>query len=93
MHVGVVNFRIKLFGISSLKEKRSLVKRLINDIRSKFNVSVSEVGMCDSKGWAEIGVAVVNSAKEVVDSTIEQISNILESTHGVEIVEFEREGW
>lgn len=93
MHVGVVNFRIKLFGISSLKEKRSLVKRLINDIRSKFNVSVSEVGMCDSKGWAEIGVAVVNSAKEVVDSTIEQISNILESTYGVEIVEFEKEGW
>lgn len=93
MHVGVVNFRIKLFGISSLKEKRSLVKRLINDIRSKFNVSVSEVGMCDSKGWAEIGVAVVNSAKEIVDSTIEQISNILESTYGVEIVEFEREGW
>lgn len=93
MHVGVVNFRIKLFGINSLKEKRSLVKRLINDIRSKFNVSVSEVGMCDSKGWAEIGVAVVNSAKEVVDSTIEQISNILESTYGVEIVEFEKEGW
>lgn len=93
MHVGVVNFRIKLFGISSLKEKRSLVKRLINDIRSKFNVSVSEVGMCDSKGWAEIGVAVVNSAKEVVDGTIEQISNILESTYGVEIVEFEKEGW
>lgn len=93
MHVGVVNFRIKLFGISSLKEKRSLVKRLINDIRSKFNVSVSEVGMCDSKGWAEIGVAVVNSAKEVVDGTIEQISNILESTYGVEIVAFEKEGW
>lgn len=93
MHVGVASFKIKLFGINSLKEKRSLVKRLINDIRNKFNVSVSEVGMCDSKGWAEIGVAVVNSAKEVVESTIEQISNILESTYGVEVVELEREGW
>jgi uncharacterized protein YlxP (DUF503 family) len=49
--------------------------------------------MCDSKGWAEIGIAVVNSAKEVVDSTVEQISNVLESTYGVEVVELEREGW
>lgn len=93
MHVAVVSFKVKLFGISSLKEKRSLIKRLINDLRSKFNVSVSEVGLCDSKGWAEIGIAVVNSAKEVVDSTVEQISSVLESTYGMEIVECEREGW
>ncbi|WP_448523599.1 DUF503 domain-containing protein [Pseudothermotoga sp.] len=93
MHVAVVSFKIRLFGINSLKEKRSLIKRLITELRSKYNVSVSEVGMCDSKGWAEIGIAVVNSAKELVDSTVEQISNVLESTYGVEVVEFEREGW
>ncbi|HBT38622.1 MAG: Uncharacterized protein XD58_0120 [Thermotoga sp. 50_1627] len=93
MHVAVVSFKIKLFGISSLKEKRSLIKRLMNELRSKYNVSVSEVGMCNSKGWAEIGIAVVNSAKEVVDSTVEQISNVLESTYGLQIVDLEREGW
>ncbi|KAF2958770.1 hypothetical protein AS159_03595 [Thermotoga sp. Ku-13t] len=93
MHVAVVSFKLRLFGVSSLKEKRSLIKKLINELRSKYNISISEVGMCDSKGWAEIGIAVVNSAKEVVDNTVEQISNALESTYGLEIVEFEREGW
>lgn len=93
MHVAVVSFKLRLFGISSLKEKRSLIKRLINELRSKYNISISEVGMCDSKSWAEIGIAVVNPAKEVVDNTVEQISNALESTYGLEIVEFEREGW
>lgn len=93
MHVAVVSFKLRLFGINSLKEKRSLIKKLINELRTKYNISISEVGMCDSKGWAEIGIAVVNSAKEVIDSTVEQISNALESTYGLEIVEFEREGW
>ncbi|MEJ5229644.1 MAG: DUF503 domain-containing protein [Pseudothermotoga sp.] len=93
MHVAVLSYRIRLFGINSLKEKRSLVKSLINEIRTKYNVSVCELDLNDSKNWAEIGVAVISSAQEIVDRVAEGVTSIIENTDGVQIAEIEREGW
>ncbi|MGJ8454768.1 DUF503 domain-containing protein [Pseudothermotoga sp. U03pept] len=93
MHVAVLSYTIRLFGINSLKEKRSLIKGLINEIRTKFNVSICELDLNDSKNWAQIGVAVISSAQDVVDRVVEGITSIIENTDGVQIAEIEREGW
>lgn len=93
MHVAVLNYRLRLFGITNLKEKRSLLKKLINEIRTKFNVSICETGKNDSKTWSELGVAIVSSAKDVLDSMIEDITTLIENTQGLEVVEIERESW
>ncbi len=93
MHVAVLNYKLRLFGISSLKEKRSLLKKLINEIRTKFNASVCETGYNDSKTWSELGVAIVSPAQNVLDAVIEDLTALIENTHGLEIVEVEKEGW
>ncbi|AEH50664.1 DUF503 domain-containing protein [Pseudothermotoga thermarum] len=93
MHAAIVNYKIRLFGIKTLKEKRSLMKHLINELRSKFNVSVSEVGLCDSTNWAEIGVAVVSSSQEVVENTIQNVTLLIENSDGIEVEEIDRESW
>ncbi len=93
MHVGIVSYKIRLFGIKSLKEKRTLIKRLLNELRTKFNISISEVGFCDSTNWAEIGVAVVSSSHEIIESTVENITSLIENTVGIEVEEIDRESW
>lgn len=93
MHVAILNYKLRLFGISSLKEKRSLLKRLISDIRTRFNVSICEAGYTDSKTWSELGLAIVSSAKDVLDSVVEDITTLFENTQGLEVVEVQREGW
>jgi len=42
MSVGVVSLRVRLFGVRSLKEKRGILKRLMNDLRKKYNISISD---------------------------------------------------
>jgi len=49
MVVGYGTVIIKLFGITSLKEKRSIVKRLTNELKKRFEVSAIECGKQDSK--------------------------------------------
>ncbi len=93
MHVAVISYTIRLFGINSLKEKRSLVKGLINEIRTKFNVSICELDLNDSKNWTQIGIAVISSAQDVVDRVVEGVTSIIENTDAVQIAEIEREGW
>lgn len=93
MHVAVLSYRLRLFGISSLKEKRSLLKKIISEIRTKFNVSICEAGYTDSKTWSELGIAVVSSAKDILDSVVENITTLIENTQGLEVVEIQRESW
>ncbi len=43
MHVGIVEFEFRLHGCRSLKEKRQVLRSLIDDLRHHFNASVAEV--------------------------------------------------
>ena len=61
MLVGTLTIQINLHGIGSLKDKRKIVKSLIGRLQSRFNFSVSEVGACESKLMAVIGIAFVSS--------------------------------
>jgi uncharacterized protein len=50
-----------LFGCSSLKEKRSLIKPLMERLHRQFNVSVAEADFQDIHQDALIAIGVVNN--------------------------------
>ena len=93
MNVGLVSMRIRLFGVGSLKEKRSVVKNLTNYIRKKYNVSVSEIGYQDSKDFLELGLAMVSSDRDLIHRVFESIADYIELRGGLEIEEMEKELW
>ena len=75
MWVGTIEFDLLLGDVHSLKEKRSLVRPLIADVKRKFGVSIAEVDHLDLHRRAGIGVAVVAADRgHVVDllDTIER---------------------
>jgi uncharacterized protein len=59
MWVGAIEFDLLLGDVHSLKEKRSLVRPLIAEVKRKYGVSVAEVDHHDLHRRAGIGVAVV----------------------------------
>ena len=73
MYVGALTLDVLLGDVRSLKQKRSVVRPVIADIRRRFpGVAVGETGHLDLHRRAEIGVAVVSStacnAREVLDA-------------------------
>ncbi len=61
MYVGALTLDIILGDVHSLKEKRSVVRPLIAELRRRFPaVAVAETGHQDLHRRAEIGVAVVS---------------------------------
>jgi uncharacterized protein len=72
MWVGALEFDLLLGDVHSLKEKRSLVRPLIAEVRKRFEVSVAEVGHLDLHRRAGVGVAAVSPDRahlvEVLDS-------------------------
>ena len=59
MWVGALEFDLLLGDVHSLKEKRSLVRPLIADLRRSWQVSVAEVDHLQLHRRAAVGVSMV----------------------------------
>ena len=60
MYVGVLEFDVLLGDVGSLKQKRSLVKPVIAELRRRFEVAAAEAGQHELHRRSLIGVAVVS---------------------------------
>ena len=72
MFTGSVAFDLLLGDVRSLKQKRSLVRPLVAELRRKYDVSAAEAGHLDLHRRALVGVAVVAADRahcvEVLDA-------------------------
>lgn len=87
--IGIVTFR--LHDCHSLKGKRKIIKSIINQVRHKFNVSVAEVGSNDIYQKSEIGFSLVGNDRQVMNSKIDKIINMMEDLGLAEIIDTEME--
>ncbi len=62
MHVAVVRIELHIPHSRSLKERRAAVKPVVEGLRQRFSLSVSEVGYQDKWQRALIGLAVVSDS-------------------------------
>jgi hypothetical protein len=70
--VGSLSLDLLLGDVHSLKEKRSLVRPVVAELRRRHEVSAAETGHLDLHRRAEVGVAVVAAdaghCRDVLDS-------------------------
>ena len=59
MWTGTLELDLLLGDVHSLKEKRSVVRPLVAELRRRFEVSAAEVGHLDLHRRASVGVALV----------------------------------
>jgi uncharacterized protein YlxP (DUF503 family) len=77
MHVGTLEVRLLIRESRSLKDKRQVVRSIMDRLRNGFNVSVAEVDARDHRQLAVLGVAMVSDEAGHVKGALEQIANAL----------------
>lgn len=78
MFVGVMELHFALVDNDSLKDKRSVVKRVMYRCRNTFNVSVAEVEDQDSSDRAVLGVVAVGSDRRYVEGMLAKVEGFVE---------------
>ena len=72
MYVGALELDVLLGDVHSLKQKRSVVRPIVAELRRKYEVAVAEAGHLDLHRRALIGVAAVAAdvahVQELLDS-------------------------
>jgi hypothetical protein len=91
MTVGVMKIQIYMHGLSSLKQKRSIVKSLTLRVRNRFNVSVAEVAYNDNHTTALIAVAIVSNEGRFIHRQFDLIINFMQNDGRFYIGSAERE--
>jgi uncharacterized protein YlxP (DUF503 family) len=91
MIVGVLTANLSLQGITSLKGKRSIIKSLIGRLKSRFNISISEVDYQDSKTAAVIGISIVGNDSQFIDQQFDAILNFMRNDGRFYLSQVERE--
>lgn len=66
MYVGALELDVLLGDVHSLKEKRSVIRPVVAELRKRFEVAVSEAGHLDLHRRSLIGVAAVAADSEHV---------------------------
>ena len=79
MVVGISVFELHVPGSRGLKEKRKVVKSLIDRIHQRYRVSVTETDLHDLHQRAEIGLAAVTRTEEEAERLLEKIRVLVES--------------
>ena len=74
---------------TSLKEKRSVVRRALESMRNHHGLSAAEVGENDRWNLAQFGFCSVGTDSRKLESLAEKARAALESHHPLEVVEDE----
>lgn len=79
MIVGISSFELHLPASRSLKDKRRVVKSLVDRIHQRFRVSIAETGFHELHQRAEISMAAVTNGEGEMENLMEQIRSLVDS--------------
>ena len=91
MRVIAVNIVFRLYEVFSLKEKRSIRRKVIERLKNKFNISIAGTGSMDSLTTLEIGFSAVSNDYKHLDEIYQNVINFIESNFMLELVDVEKE--
>jgi len=91
MIVGICHLDVIIPENHSLKGKRKVIKRIIGRVRSRFNISIAEVG--DNELWqrSQLGMSLIGNDRQFVNSYLDSIVNFIEAMNIVNIAYSELE--
>ena len=77
MHAAVLSIEVVIDSGRSLKDKRAVVRHLLDTARRRFSVSASEVGSHDKWARAELGFAVVAPDARQVTAVLDNVERFV----------------
>ncbi len=89
MVIGYGMIDLFMDGVTSLKGKRRIVRKVMDRTRNKFPISITEVDMHDLWQRARLGYCVVGTSQDIVERTLHQVCDYVESLHLAQVTQME----
>jgi uncharacterized protein YlxP (DUF503 family) len=78
MHIASLRVELEITDALTLKDKRHVVRSLLDRIRDRFNVGAAEVGENDRVRFAELAVVGVANNRRFLDRMMSKVLDMIE---------------
>lgn len=89
MFVKTISLTLFIHDALTLKDKRQIIKSILEKTHQKFNAATAEVGYQDQWQRAQLGFALVGNSPFHLDTVEQEIFKMIETQYPVEITEIE----
>ncbi len=72
--------------VRSLKEKRSILTKLIKRTQNEFNISIAEVGDQDAWKRSKIGFSMVGNDRRLINAKMDHVLRFIEELNLAELI-------
>jgi uncharacterized protein YlxP (DUF503 family) len=91
MHTGSLRVRLLVRASRSLKDKRQVVRGVLDRLRAGFNVAAAEVDALDHRQLVVLGFATVAPEAAQVTKTLDAVVHALRAHPVAEFLDHERD--
>jgi uncharacterized protein YlxP (DUF503 family) len=91
MHIAALHVDLEISDGQTLKDKRQVIRSLLDRVRSRFNVSAAEVGNNDSVRYATLAAVGVANERGFLNEVMEKVADLIEREPRVVILSQELE--
>lgn len=92
VHVATISMDLRLRQARSLKEKRAVLRPIIDGSRRRYGVAAAEVAHQDAWHLATVGMAAVSGSASHAREMVDSVERFVWSFPEVEVVDVRR-GW
>ena len=91
MRVGICRIFLRIPENQSLKQKRQVVKSIIDRVKNRFNVAIAEVDALDSHETAVLGAVTLSNDARHVNRVLSHVVNFVEDNASAELIDYDIE--
>ena len=91
MVIGVCRVSLMIEESQSLKDKRSVLRRIKDRVNQKYNCAIAEVGDPDAWQTAQLGFAVVSNERGFTQSMVQKILQFIDDLALAKVIDDEQD--
>ena len=91
MVVGLLRLEVHVPNAHTLKEKRSVLNSLKDQLRGRFNISVAEVDANETWQRATVGISTLGNSRAYAEGLLREVKAWVRATRLVELIAVEED--
>ncbi len=86
MHLIGIELTLHLYDVGSLKEKRRIIRSILDHTHHHFHISTAEISYLDSLGRSALGFGLATNNLQTGEKVLQKVINYVDQQTEVEII-------
>lgn len=84
-----IEVTLHLYYVDSLKEKRRIIRSILDHTHHRFQISTAEIGYLNSLGRSSIGFGIATNNLQNGEKILQKVINYIDEQSAVEIIDIQ----